>query len=449
MTNTGGLRTLLRDTRVQRLLVANTLGSIGAGVTIFAVPWLLVQRPEGSEAYRWATIATTLVLFVFMPYYGAWVDQHSRKDGVLGSELWGLFATVAMAALGLVLGGFATWQLVLTYFAGILYYTLHYPPKFAMVQQMFDRSHYQALIGLLEIQAQTAMMIAGGLGGWLVDRVALSSILLFSGFMFLLAFVIQATLPYVATHLAAPVAGPGGPFGSPGQRAARVSAWAAVGEGWRWLRARPRLALFFACSLMPFIIVMTANYLFPIYVAHTLQASAAWFAGGEIAFALGAIAAGALLPRLIGKHSAARTVPVTMLIFLAGLLVVIAFRFPTAYLLAGVLIGFGNAGSRVARSALLLHLVPNEVMGRVGGFYNVFDRVLRTVLVMSMGIIDWYGPPAGFGVLAVVLLLSLAGVMYSRRVLPGSGNVAEAGAAPEPAAAPAPRPAPAAARGIR
>ena len=36
---------LLRDPRVRRLLIANTLGAIGSGITIFAVPWLLVQRP--------------------------------------------------------------------------------------------------------------------------------------------------------------------------------------------------------------------------------------------------------------------------------------------------------------------------------------------------------------------------------------------------------------------
>ena len=42
-----------------------------------------------------------------------------------------------------------------------------------IIQQLFDRSQYQSLIGLLEIQGQTAMMIAGGLGGLLVDRVPL------------------------------------------------------------------------------------------------------------------------------------------------------------------------------------------------------------------------------------------------------------------------------------
>ena len=395
------MKELLRDTRVQRLLIANTLGSIGSGITIFAVPWLLVHEPAGNEAYRWTTIATTIVLFLMMPYYGAWVDHHSRKTALLASEAWGFLATLTMAILGLALGGFATWQLMTIYFAGMLYYTLHYPAKFAMIQQMFDRSHYQSLTGLLEIQGQTAMMIAGGLGGILVDRVPLWVILLFDAATYLGSFLLLATLPYRATHTET-------------ISHARPSVWASVGIGWRWLRERPALAVFFTCSLVPFLIVMAGNYLFPIYVSQTLQASAVYFAGGEIAFALGAVVAGFVLPRLIGQHSAANTIPATMLVFLAGLLFLIVFRFPLTFLVAGALLGFGNAGCRVARSALLLHLVPNEVMGRVGGFYQVLDRVLRTVLVMSMAVIDVHGPPAGYLVLTAVLLVALFGVVQSR-----------------------------------
>ena len=105
------MKVLLRDTRVQRLLLANTLGSIGSGITIFSVPWLLVHRPGGSEAYRWATLATTLVLFAVMPAYGAWLDRHSRKTALLASEAWGFLATTSMAGLGLALGGFPSRQL--------------------------------------------------------------------------------------------------------------------------------------------------------------------------------------------------------------------------------------------------------------------------------------------------------------------------------------------------
>lgn len=391
---------------MRRLLVANTLGSIGSGITIFSVPWLLVHQPGGNQAYRWATIATTLALFVVTPYYGAWVDRHSRKRALLTSEAWGFMATLAMAAWGVAAGSFGLWQLMGIYFCGMLYYTLHYPAKFALIQQMFDRSQYQSLAGLVEIQGQMAMMIAGGLGGMLVEHMPLWGILLIDASTYLASFCILSTIPYQATHLAKTE---GGVATMP-----RRSAWHGVAEGWRWLRERPQLTLFFACSLVPFVLVMAGNYLFPIYVSQTLQASSAWFAGGEISFAFGAMMAGFILPRLIGRHSAANTIPVTMLLFLAGLLMLCVLRVPLAYLAAGLLLGFGNAGGRVARAALLLHTVPNAFMGRVAVFYNVIDRLLRTVLVFGMTIIDFHGPPAGFMLLAAVLVLALIGVMQSR-----------------------------------
>ena len=408
------MKDLLRDFRIRRLLLANTLGSIGAGVTIFAVPWLLVQQPAGSQAFRWATIGTTIVLFAIMPHYGAWVDRHSRKTALLASEAWGFTAMLGLTAAGLAAGGFGVALLVATYFCGMLYYTLHYPARFALMQQLFDRSQYQSLTGLLEIQGQTAMMIAGGLGGLLIEHVPLWTILLFNAATYLTSFVIQATLPYAATHVVTPTSLPaaGMPAGT-----RRYSVWSAIAEGWQWLRDRPRLTIFFTCSLMPFVIVMTANYLFPVYVTETLRASAAYFAGGEICFAAGAIVAGFMLPRLLAQHSASATIPVAMLVFGAGLLILIFLRLPIPYLIAGALLGFGNAGCRVARNTLLLHVVPVEMMGRVSSFYNVVDRVLRTALVFAMGIIDVHGPPAGFMLLTLVLLVALYGVWHSRAAL--------------------------------
>ena len=399
---------LLQDFRVRRLLVANTLGSIGSGITIFAVPWLLVNRPDGNAAFRWITIVTTVVLFLLMPVWGAWVDRHSRKVALLGSEAWGFAATLVLAGVVYVSSGPSTGQLMAIYFAGMLYYTLHYPAKFALIQQLFDKSRYQSLVGLLEIQGQTAMMIAGGLGGLLVSHLPLWAILLLDAATYLASFAILSTLPYTATHLAAPGAA---------VPAASAGLWSGVAAGFRWLRDRPRLAFFFTCTLLPFVIVMAGNYLFPIYVARTLLAGPGWFAAGEIAFALGAIAAGFLLPQLVARHSAATTIPATMLVFLGGLLLLVFVPLPSAFLAAGLLLGFGNAGCRVARSALLLHTVPNEFMGRVGGFYNVLDRVLRTVLVACMVIIDTHGPPAGYAVLTLVLLLALFGVLRTRSAL--------------------------------
>ena len=93
------MKDLLRDFRIRRLLLANITGSVGSGITIFAVPWLLVHQPGGNATYGTVTLVTTVTLFLFMPYYGVWVDRHSRKTMLLGSELFGFFATATMAAV--------------------------------------------------------------------------------------------------------------------------------------------------------------------------------------------------------------------------------------------------------------------------------------------------------------------------------------------------------------
>lgn len=396
------MKDLLRDSRIRRLLVANITGSIGSGVTIFAVPWLLIQQPGGNESYGLVTIVTTIALFLFMPYYGVWVDRHSRKSMLLGSELFGLIATLAMAALGFAHGGYGVAQLATIYFCGMFYYTMHYPAKFAFLQQVFAKSQYQSLMGLIEIQGQAAMMIAGGLGAMLVEHVSLTTILLLDASTYLVSFLIQSTIPYHPDHL-------------DHSAAARPSAWHNIAEGWRWLHERPRLTLFFAASLLPFIAVMVGNYLFPIYIAQTLHAGAWVFGAGEIVFAAGAIAAGASLPRLLAAHSAQRTVPATVAVFAAGAALLVFFPNVPTYLAAALLLGFGNAGSRVARNGAMLHLVDNKVMGRVGSFFHAYDRVLRTVLTSAViAIVAGSGARPAFALLMAIVIVALAAVWQSR-----------------------------------
>lgn len=401
------MQDLLRDFRIRRLLLANITGSIGSGVTIFAVPWLLVQQPGGTATYGSVTLVTTIVLFLFMPYYGVWVDRHSRKTMLLGSELFGALATAVMAGTCWLHGGASSGALAVIYFCGMLYYTLHFPAKYAFLQQVIDRSQYQSLTGLMEVQGQTAMMIAGGLGPLLVEHISLGAILALNAATYAFSFAIQTTIPYRSTHLEDTAHAP------------RLSAWASVAEGWRWLRDRPGLAVFFAASLMPFIAVMVGNYLFPIYVSQTLGAGAWVFGAGEIVFAAGAILAGFSLPRLIALHSARRTVPVTMGLFALGAALLVLTPGVASYLTAALLLGLGNAGSRVARSAALLHLVDNRVMGRVGSFFHAYDRVLRTVLTSAViAIVAAEGARPAFAFLLLLVLISLLAVLRSRSVLP-------------------------------
>lgn len=408
------MRDLLRDSRVQRLLLANITGSIGSGVTIIAVPWLLVQQSGGERLYGYVTLATTIALFLFMPYYGTWIDRHSRKRMLLIGELFGATATLTMALWALASHRLEAWQLMVSYFCGMLYYTLHYPAKFAFVQEIIEQRHYQSLTGVMEIQGQTASLLAGALASVLIERISLPVILLADACTYLFSFAVQSTIPYTATHLdsAAPAGGP-----------TRPGAWGALAAGWRWLRERPRLTVFFLCTYVPFVTVMVGNYLFPIYVTSVLQASAHVFGLGEAAFAIGAIAAGFIIPPLARRHGADQTVVVTMALFLVGLAAAALFPVIAVYYPALVLLGLGNAGSRVARAAIVLTLVPKAVMGRVQMFFAAFDRILRTVLTFAATtVVTHHSATWGFAGLFVVIAIALTGTLASRSVLRTHAN---------------------------
>jgi len=395
------MKDLIRDTRVQRLLLANITGSIGSGITIVAIPWLLVHRPGGDQIYGYATIGTTIALFLFMPHYGAWIDGHSRKTMLLAGELFGFAATMCMAAVAFLSGHVATWQLITSYFCGMMYYTLHYPAKYTFLQQIIDPRHFQSLTGLMEIQGQAASMISGGVAGLLVDRIPLWLILAIDAGTYLFSFAVQSTLPYQSTHLKA--------------GAQATSAWRTMTEGWRWLHAHARLSIFFGCTLVPFILVMVDNYLLPVYVTRVMHASAAVFGGGEITFAIGALLAGVFIPIIATKRGADPVIIVTMTLCLIAIGLLMTLQVPAGYYVAMGIFGLGNAGCRVARSAVMLQMVPNAVMGRVGMVFGAADRLLRTVLTsISTLIVVHHSPTMAFAVLWLVLIAALVGALATR-----------------------------------
>ncbi len=399
------MKILLKDNHVQRLLLANITGSVGSGITIVAVPWLLVHRPSGDQIYGWVTNGTTLALFAFMPCYGAWLDRCSRKAMLLAGELFGFFATITMSAWVFFSGHVETWQLIASYFCGILYYALHYPAKYAFLQQIINREHYKSLISLIEIQGQAASMLSGGLAGFFIDHAPLWVILTIDASTYLFSFFVQSTLPYRATHL-----------DDSAHAVPPTSAWKSTVEGWRWLAEYPQLSFFFGCTLVPFVVVMVGNYLFPIYVADVLQAPASVFGNGEVVFAAGALTAGAVVLPLIDARGADHLVVYTMALCLIAVgLLATNVQVSVCYL-ATLLFGFGNAGSRVARNTLILKIIPNRIMGRVGIFFGFADRLLRTALTSACTVIvARTNATLGYGLLWFVLAAAFVGMFLTRK----------------------------------
>src|SRR5690606_4089146 len=172
------MKGIITDARFRLILMANIASSIGTGITMIAVPWLLVTSENGNVLFGFITLGMTLINFLITPYIGTLVDRVSRKSLLLTSEILCLLAILVFAILGFAEQTYTIWHYTVIFMIGSLYYTIFYPSMFAMNQEIFDKSQYKALNGTMEVQEQLSSMIAGAVASFLLIHWELQSILL-------------------------------------------------------------------------------------------------------------------------------------------------------------------------------------------------------------------------------------------------------------------------------
>jgi MFS family permease len=394
--------TLWRDPKARLILIANFLLVVGSGITFIAVPWLLVHKPNGEAIFGWANTCLTLLIFLLLPYLGKAIDRTSRKL-VLLSYFWFVIGLNLLVILTMpATGGVQTWQLLTVYCLGSLGHSVYYPAQFAFNQEILAREQYEALSGAIEVQWQAGAMVAGGLAALLVERVSLTSILLIDTSMFVAAFILISLIPYrMGAHL----------------QTASASAWRTMLEGLNYLRQRPRLSVIVFCSFVPFLALMVANYLNPIFVKNELRAGAEIYGLGEITYAIGAVLAGLFVPLINRRCGLVPTLLITVAIFALASAAIPTFPTTTVFLIAFMVQGLGNAGSRVARSILVLQTVPNELVGRITLFYSALERLLRSIfLAIATAQVATMGTKPGYWLTVAITLAAWFAIVAARKV---------------------------------
>jgi MFS family permease len=379
--------TVWRDPKAQRILTANFLLVLGASVTFMAIPWLVIQRENGNKILGYSNTVITFLVLLLLPYFGKLVDRNSRKRVVLGYLLFGLTLNLTIAVLTMITGRVELWHLLTVFSLGSLGATIYYPAQFALNQEIFASEQYESLSGAIEIQWQAGAMIAGGIGALLVGRVPLWLILLLDSTTYLTSFLLLIGLPYERKL-----------------KPANTDAWRMMFEGFTYLRERPRLTFVLLASFLPFMALMVSNFLSPIFVHDVLRQGAEVYGIGEMSYAIGAIAAGLVIPHVNHRFGLVRTLLITIGIFAVA--VALNPLAPTAivFWFSFTLQGLGNAGARVARSILVLKTVPNEIIGRVNLFYSGAERLLRALtLFVATSVITSFSAQGAYWLLVVIV----------------------------------------------
>jgi MFS family permease len=394
--------TIWSDPKARLILTGNFLLVVGAGITFMAVPWLLIQQPNGNAILGYSNAAVTLLILFLLPYFGKIVDRYSRKRVVLvylGSAVV-LDALIVAVILGE--GSTKIWELLTVFCFGSLGASVYYPAQFALSQEVIAPERYESLSGAIEIQWQAGSMFAGALGAWLIAVVPFWGVLCIDAAAYLSAFLIMSRLQYQRAQE---------------RSMAPASAWAMLIEGLQYLGGRPRLSVVMLASYLPFLAIMVGNFLSPIFVREVLRGGPQVYGIGEVSYAVGATLAGLSVPAINARIGLVPTLLGTIAVY--GVAASLNPMAPIAlvFFVSYVLQGWGNAGSRVARTILVLKTVPNGVVGRVNLFYSAFERMLRsTALALVTAMLPAWGAANSYWVLAVIAAAAWLMVWSARHV---------------------------------
>jgi MFS family permease len=394
--------TIWSDPKARLILIANFLLVVGAGITFMAVPWLLIQKTNGNAILGYCNAGVTLLILFLLPFFGKIVDRYSRKRIVLVYLGSAVILDALIVAVILGEGSTKIWELLAVFCFGSLGGSVYYPAQFALSQEVISPSLYESLSGAIEVQWQAGSMLAGALGAWLIAILPFWCVLCIDAAAYSVAFIMIWGLRYQRSQP---------------MTLAAASAWAMLIEGLDYLRGRPRLSVVMLASFLPFVAIMVGNFLSPIFVREILHQGPQVYGIGEVSYAVGATLAGLCIPTINARIGLVPTLLCTIAVygFAAAFnpLAPMALVFFVSYALQG----WGNAGSRVARTILVLKTVPNSVVGRVNLFYSAFERMLRScALALVTIMLPVWGAANSYWVLVVIALAAWFMVLSCRHV---------------------------------
>ncbi|MEQ2528996.1 MFS transporter [Bacillaceae bacterium CLA-AA-H227] len=390
---------LYNDSRFRLIIFANIASSIGSGITMIAIPWLLVSNKNGNEIFGYVTIGMTILSFLITPYIGVLIDKMSRKRLLIICEIISLGLLLVFSLFGFIGIPYEVWHYIIIYMIGNLYYTFFYPTMFALNQEIFNKDQYKALNGTMEVQGQLSSMIAGAAASILLLKWDLQFILLFDVFTYALAIYFYLKLPSTKVS---------------DKEVKKVTAIKAS-EGLNFMLQRTSMFMFLSASLMPYIGVMITNYLFPVYLADVLQTSGNIYGIQGMIYGLGAIVAGVFVPIVARRIGDEKTIIYGVLTYTIAISLIIYTNIP-GYLALMFFIAIGNCGSRVARNSFLMDHIPNEIIGRIDSLFRTLGLLLRFILLaIFTGLVSSGQITLCFLVLSGLLLLAFATVLLSWR----------------------------------
>ncbi|GLI06415.1 hypothetical protein YDYSG_24450 [Paenibacillus tyrfis] len=353
----------------------------------------------------YVSIGVMVFMFLFTPYVGSVIDNNSKKKIIIWIEIANILTIMAACISSMLQGEIHVSYLLLIIFVGAIYDGFKYSTITAWTQNIFTKESYNKVNSILEVQGQAALMLCAGLTALLVGKISITYLLLFDIATSVIAIILYMKLPNGNMDRPEDLAVT--------ERNVIKKVILDFKYSLSFITTNKKLMTFLFLTLFPSIIVLTGNYLNPLFIYKFLLQDPSIQGISSMLYAIGAIIGGMVPLYLLRKISVYTAVKITNFFFFISILLIPLFPMTLVFLSTRILSGISNASTRVLRKNVLLDTIPNHLIGRINTIFNSISTLTRVILTAILGGMISNGSIIyGYYFISFLLLLSFL-VLYS------------------------------------
>ncbi|MGH6918970.1 MAG: MFS transporter [Geminicoccaceae bacterium] len=383
---------LLADADFRRVWLVGAIAGGLRWLELLAIGVYVLAHTGSPSMVAFITALRLAPMFVCGPLIGAIGDRYERSQVLLIGLAIAAAASIVLGALAFT-GNITLWQIALGTVVSGGFSAADMTLRRIMSAEIAGTLRLGQAMALDSMNNHATRMLGPALGGLLLQTLGLYGVYLLGGLLYLVGIVLLLRIRYR-------------PQGFGSDRGAILSA---LGEGWRYVRAR---------RLIVGVLMVTTVANFWGFAYITMVPVIGERVLGLAAFPIGAILSvqgfGALIGALvIGKAGAPRNYTRIYLastaVFLLG---VLGFGLSTWFplsLLLNLICGVSIGGFSVLQSSILILAARPELRSRVMGVLAVAIGAGQVGGMLHVGLLaDWLGAAAAVQLMAAEGLLALA-----------------------------------------
>lgn len=381
-------------------LFGQTVSLTGTWMQSIAQGWLVLQLTNSPFYVGLVSALGSLGVLLFTLYAGVIADRTDKRRAVVITQTLQMLQAFALAAL--VWSGHVTTESVmaLAAFLGIVS-AFDIPTRQAFIVEMVGKDDLMNAISLNTSVFNLTRVLGPVLAGFLIGAQGIAICFFLNGVSYLAVIVslLAMRLPAHIPHLT------------------QLSVWQGFREVIEYLRSDRRVSTLVLLTATISIFGFPYLVLMPVFARDVLQVHAAGYGLLSAAVGIGAVV-GALTVAVLGPRiRKGRTLVAAGTLFGALLVAFAASRGFAAALVLLALVGASMIVNNALTNTLLQTLVPDQLRGRVMGFYSFMFVGMAPVGALQAGIVaERFGAPAAVG---------LGGVLSALAVLIAGWRVAE------------------------